>query len=612
MEQEELGQTEEPTTSAELSGSELVPAPSEETSPAVEEQPTTPDVTDNAPVKEANPFKRGSLIEGVITATSPTLITLDLGDGREGIVTATELERMDPKRLSEDFVVGSTIRVVVVNGRNKEGKTVLSYTAALEESDWETAVDYGRTKEVYNGRVGGYNKGGLIVRFGRIRGFVPQSQISEMRLRTLTGETPESRYAQLINQTIDVKVMEVDRPRNRLILSERAAEREARQARKQDLITELNAGEERDGIVTSLEPFGAFVDIGGAEGLIHITELSHQHITHARQAVSVGEQVRVKVIGVDPDKNRIALSLKSLLSDPWDEISVRYPAGTLVRGTVTKTASFGAFARIDGADNIEGLIHISELSNERVEDPKDVVKKGDVLTLRVLRVDIVEKRLALSLKAVYSSEYLDQDLETAYTHPELVAVPNRPNRAKRARNNEAREAAAASAEDVTVISTETAAAHEPADSDAVAQVADVTPEVTAADVHETVNHVAADASEAIPQVADAVSDETSEASGRLSEVVAEVRERGTEIIEGIRENLAEVGEAAGERLKDVRENLAEVGESAGERLKDVRENLTEVVEEARERGAEIIEDIRERLTGDDEATDAPEETSKPE
>jgi small subunit ribosomal protein S1 len=548
MEQQELGMTDENITSAELSGSETAPVEHEETVTAVDETATEV-TTDNSAPAEGNGLKRGALIEGTITATSPTQITLDLGEGREGVITSTELERMDPRRVAEDFVVGKTIRVSVVNPRNKDGKTILSYNLALEEADWERATEYARTKEVYNGRVGGYNKGGLIVRFGQLRGFVPQSQISETRLRGLEGDTPEQRYSHVVHQNIDVKVMEVDRVRKRLILSERAAERESRQAKKQGLITELQAGEERDGIITSLETFGAFVDIGGAEGLVHITELSHQHITHPRQAVSVGQKVRVKVIGIDPEKNRIALSLKSLLADPWDEIAVRYKAGTLVRATITKTAKFGAFARIEGADNIEGLIHISELSTERIEDPKEVVKKGDVLTLRVLRVDIAEKRLGLSLKQVLSSEYLDTDLATAFEHPELVAIPERPQPSRvKAAVEKARDKGA--------------------------------------------------------EIIAEIREETAEAREELSEKVAEAREKGAEIIEDLKEKAADVREDLSETVAEAREKGAEIIEDLKEKANEVGEAISKRVAEAREKGADIIEDIKDRLNGE---TETPEE-----
>jgi predicted RNA-binding protein with RPS1 domain len=171
--------------------------------------------------------------------------------------------------------------------------------------------------------------------------------------------------------------------------------------------------------VVSLENFGAFVDIGGAEGLIHLTEITWRHITHPRQALTEGQEVRVKVISVDPEQNRIGLSIRQLLPDPWDEIALAYGDGALVKGTITKLTKFGAFARIEtGDDPIEGLIHISELSDDRVEHPRDAVQKGDTLTLRVVKVDVKNRRLGLSIKKVHSAEYMDMDIERAFRDAE--------------------------------------------------------------------------------------------------------------------------------------------------------------------------------------------------
>ena len=433
MEQSELGKTEEHNhSSAELSEQAMADAPQSADEPvAVDAAPATEDSTPNPPADNSTPaavvdvgYKRGELVDGVIVSTSPTSITIQLANGREGIIPNSELERMDVKRL-EDFVVGKPLKVVVVNPYNRQGQTILSYTLALEELDWLEAASYQASKEIYHSKISGYNKGGLIVRFGRLRGFLPHSQISETRLAASEGETPEQRYTQMINQPISVKVMEVDRDRNRLILSERAAMREVRQQRKSSLINELKVGEEREGTVVSLENFGAFVDIGGAEGLVHVTEITHKHITHPNQALKVGQKVRVRVINIDSAKNRIGLSIKALESDPWDEVVARYQRGMLVRGTITKLTKFGAFARIEGDDDqeVEGLIHISELSDERVEHPSAVVKRGDVLTLRVIKLDVAEKRLGLSIKQVNSAEFLDEDLAFAFEHPDRVAIP---------------------------------------------------------------------------------------------------------------------------------------------------------------------------------------------
>jgi small subunit ribosomal protein S1 len=248
------------------------------------------------------------------------------------------------------------------------------------------------------------------VRFGRLRGFVPQSQIGDDRRRQMEGETPEERYGKMVNNIIIVKVMEVDRSRNRLILSERAASREQREKRKASLIDDLMVGQVLEGRVVSLEDFGAFVDIGGAEGLVHLTEISWKHVNHPREALTIGQPVRVEVISVDRERKRIGLSIKRQAADPWDEVATTYGTGQLVQATVTKLTKFGAFARLVDAPDIEGLIHISELSDQRVNHPREVVNEGEKLTLRVVKIDVKNRRLGLSLKKVNSAEYLDMDL----------------------------------------------------------------------------------------------------------------------------------------------------------------------------------------------------------
>ena len=393
-----------------------------ESSDAIQPDASEPEATetDSAAAKQADAsekaeppkYRRGQVYSGVISRTTPTAVFVDLGDGDQGVVPGRELELMTRKML-ESLVLGANVDVYVVNPRNHRGETVLSINHALEELDWRKAKEFSKSKAVYEASIGGYNKGGLIVRFGRLRGFVPQSQLAEDRVRGMTGETPEERYGPMVNQPVGVKVMEVDRHRNRLILSERAAMREVRQRRKLSLIEELTVGEVRKGTVVSLENFGAFVDIGGAEGLIHLSELAWGHITHPHQAVNIGDEVEVEVISINPDARRIGLSRRRILYDPWDEIATSLRRGQLVRGRVTKLTKFGAFARLVDNDAVEGLIHISELSGERVTHPREVVKRGDELVLRIVKIDIKERRLGLSLKSVNSTEYLDLDWEMA-------------------------------------------------------------------------------------------------------------------------------------------------------------------------------------------------------
>ena len=377
------------------------------------------DVESQDSKKEKPKYKRSQIYHGVISRTAPTAVYVDLGDGDEGIVPGRELELMTRKML-ESLRPGAEVDVYVVNPRNHRGEIVLSINHALEELDWRKAEEFAKSKSLYDALIGGYNKGGLIVRFGRLRGFVPQSQLADERVQGMTGETPEERYSPMINQPIGVKVMEVDRNRNRLILSERVAMREVRRRRKEALIEELTLGEIRTGRVVSLENFGVFVDIGGAEGLVHLTELAWGHITHPRQAVAVGDQVEVEVISINPEARRIGLSRRRILRDPWDEIATSMRRGQLVRGRVTKLTKFGAFARLIDHQDVEGLIHISELASERVSHPREVVKRGDELDLRIVKIDIKERRLGLSLKSVKSTEYLDLDWEMAIQESALL------------------------------------------------------------------------------------------------------------------------------------------------------------------------------------------------
>jgi small subunit ribosomal protein S1 len=381
---------------------EEAPTTIEETAPAPSaDAPSQPEA---APAADL-PYKRGEVVEGTVVSTSPMQVVVDLGKA-QGMIPSHELEKMSRAQLDE-LTVGTTVAVYVVNPSNM----LLSVNRALEELDWQKAETYRASQDTYETRVAGYNKGGLIVRFGRLRGFVPQSQMSLDRRNAPPGESVEERWGKMVNEAIVVKVMEVDRGRNRLILSERLANRESREQRKAQLVSQLTVGEVRMGRVVSWEEFGAFVDIGGAEGLVHLTEISWQHITHPEQVLTKGQEVKVEVISVDKDNKRIGLSIKRQLSDPWDDIAIKFRVGQLVQGTVTKLAKFGAFVQLTDFPEIEGLIHISELSDRRVTTPREVVQEGDKLTLRVVKIEVKDRRLGLSLKKVRSAEYLDIDMD---------------------------------------------------------------------------------------------------------------------------------------------------------------------------------------------------------
>ena len=357
-------------------------------------------------------LKRGDLLEGTVLKNTPTEVLIDVGAAQPGVVNNRELEYLTKNTL-DALNEGNQVWVYVLSPANREGHPVLSIGRAAEERDWIEAQDYYESKQVYQGKVSGYNKGGLIVRFGRLRGFVPASQISPVRRARAEGETPEQRWGEMIDDPIAVKVVEIKRSRNRLILSELAAQSEIRAQEKGKLLGDLQVGEKRNGTVTSLTDFGAFVDIGGADGLVHVTELSWQHVDHPSEVVQVGQEVHVEVISVDENNNRIGLSMRRLTDDPWSAVAREYLKGQLVQATITKLTKFGAFARLVNHTEIEGLIHVSELAEHRVKHPREMVNVGDVMTLRIIKIDNEQRRLGLSLKQVDSAEYIDVDWQIA-------------------------------------------------------------------------------------------------------------------------------------------------------------------------------------------------------
>jgi small subunit ribosomal protein S1 len=356
------------------------------------------------------PLKRGEVREGVIVSVNPTEILIDLGGKTEGIVSGRELERMPRESLAR-YKVGDEVLAYIVNPEDKKGNIVVSLIRAQLEKDWRKAEGLYEKQEMFSGQVAGFNKGGLIVRVGKVRGFVPASQLDSSRHPKLNeaGLTPEERWGDLTGETLQLKVIEIDRDRNRLILSERAAMREWRKMQKEKLLDELNEGEVREGRVISLADFGAFVDLGGADGLIHLSELSWKRVNHPKEVVNVGESVEVYVLNVDRERRRIGLSLKRLEPDPWTLVDDKYSVDQLVEGIITKLAKFGAFACIVGDEEIEGLVHISELSEDHIAHPKEVVSEGQVVTLRIIRIDTDQRRMGLSLKRVDQAEYADLD-----------------------------------------------------------------------------------------------------------------------------------------------------------------------------------------------------------
>ena len=350
----------------------------------------------------------GDIRKGMIASIGPSQILISVGAKSEGVVAGRELEQLTAEERAA-LSVGQEVNVYVLNPEDQNGNVVLSFKRAQEEMSWENVEKMIADETVIDTKIVGFNKGGLIVAVGNLRGFVPSSQISAARRAQSSGDTPEQRWQKMVGQAISVRIIEVDRERRRLILSERSTSTETRSSMKDRVISELEEGKVYTGKVTSLADFGAFVNVSGADGLVHLSELSWDRLQHPKEILEVGQEVKVKVINIDRDKKRIGLSIRALQDDPWKSRVEKFSVGQLVEGVITRLTKFGAFARLEG--DIEGLIHISELSENRVEHPKEVLKEGEVKTLRVIRIDGEQHRIGLSLRKVDSAAFADKDFK---------------------------------------------------------------------------------------------------------------------------------------------------------------------------------------------------------
>jgi small subunit ribosomal protein S1 len=352
---------------------------------------------------------QGETRQGTIASIGVSQILVSIGTKSEGIITGKEFEAI-PQDVLANLKVGQVIDVYVINPEDQNGNVVLSINRARDEASWKEAEDRKTSGASFDSEIIGYNKGGIIVPLGGLRGFVPSSQISLTRKAGISGDNPDQKWSKMVGEKITVRVLEVDRERRRLILSERAASSETRESVKDRILEDLKEGDVRTGRVTSLAEFGAFVNINGADGLVHLSEISWDRINKPEEVLKVGDEVKVKIINVDREKKRIGLSIRQLLDDPWSSTVSHIQVGQLVEGKITKLAKFGAFARLEG--DIEGLIHISEIAEKRIEHPKEVLKEGDVVTLRVLKIDADNHRIGLSLRKVDSTAYSDMDWQT--------------------------------------------------------------------------------------------------------------------------------------------------------------------------------------------------------
>lgn len=351
---------------------------------------------------------RGDLREGIIVEIRPSELLVNVGSKRDGVVPQSDLSRLDQEYV-KSLREGQTVDVVISKQPDDDGIFVLSMADALQQRDWITAQELLDNGEITVHKVVGYNKGGLTVEFNHLRGFVPASHIVDMP-RNLSEDQRRVELENRIGQKMRLKVIEVERRRRRLVMSESLAEREYQAHRREELFKTLNVGDIITGEVRSLRPFGAFVDIGGADGLLHVSEIGWSNINHPREALEVGQTIDVQVIRIEPDNQRIALSRKRLLPNPWDTVEERYHPGDVVPATLTRVVDFGAFAELE--PGIEGLIHISELADIAVAEPLKSVRVGDQVQVKVLRVDRKRQRVGLSLRqAMFPDSPVDDQLD---------------------------------------------------------------------------------------------------------------------------------------------------------------------------------------------------------
>lgn len=332
--------------------------------------------------------QRGELREGVILSLGEEKATVDLGEAPLGLIPPEELKHLEDEGLTH-LSVGDTVPVVVTDPGENGDEVVVSLKQGLTRRDWQRAQEMLESGELYEAQVIEVNRGGLLVPFGQLRGFVPNSQLSSVP-RGVRGKRLRKLKKDLVGRQVTTKVIEVKRRKRRLVLSERAANEQ----RRKQLLAQLKKGQTRKGVVCSLTNFGAFVDLGGIDGLIHISELDHQHVTHPSDVVQVGDKVEVHVLSVDRGRERVGLSRKRLLADPWEQVTERLRPGQVVEGTITGIAKFGAFVEL--GEGVEGLVHVSEMPGG--EELLKELTEGSSITVRVLRIDDDRRRIALSLR----------------------------------------------------------------------------------------------------------------------------------------------------------------------------------------------------------------------
>ena len=338
-------------------------------------------------------FDDGDIVEGVVVKVDPEEVLLDIGFKSEGVIPSRELSIKHDIDPHEVVAVGDVIEALVLQKEDKDGRLVLSKKRAQYERAWGKIEEIHERDSTVTGTVIEVVKGGLILDIG-LRGFLPASLVEMRRVRDLHP---------YVGQELECKVIELDKNRNNVVLSRRKFLEETQSEFRREFLETLQKGEIRKGTVSSCVNFGAFVDLGGVDGLVHVSELSWKHVDHPGEVVELGQEVEVEVLDVDLERERVSLSLKATQEDPWQQFARQHYVGEFVEGNVTKLVPFGAFVKVE--DGIEGLIHISELADAHVEQPEQVVKVNDRITVKIIDIDDVRRRISLSLKQAVKAGY---------------------------------------------------------------------------------------------------------------------------------------------------------------------------------------------------------------
>ena len=352
-------------------------------------------------------FEDGDIVKGTVVKVDKDEVLLDIGFKSEGVIPSKELSIRHDVDPSEIVSLGEEIEALVLQKEDKEGRLVLSKKRAQYERAWGTIERIKEQDGVVSGPVIEVVKGGLILDIG-LRGFLPASLVELRRVRDLQP---------YVGKSLEAKIIELDKNRNNVVLSRRAWLEETQKEQREDFLANLKPGETRRGVVSSVVNFGAFVDLGGMDGLVHVSELSWKHVDHPSSVVNVGDEIDVQVLDVDLDKERISLSLKATQQDPWQEFANAHRVGELVYGRVTKLVPFGAFVQV--GEGIEGLVHISEMAVHHVDLPEQVVTPGEELWVKIIDIDLQRRRISLSIKQAaeggeVAAEYREHFGEHAY------------------------------------------------------------------------------------------------------------------------------------------------------------------------------------------------------